>query len=572
MNFRSNAYPCLRQFACGAISCARSFAVLTVFLGALALGCRTEAADASQPAKQAAVANPFDQAAQASFAGRFHGPGVQMRLKPEGAGWAGTIVFKGQSYMVQAALRSGVLEGTFGDGQQAWLFSISGEGDKLSFTAGTVSVKLERRKLPKLAELYETKRVRLQFENREGQTNGTIRFNGREYRFTATEVAGDLEGSFSDGNDSFPFTIANEPRALVFRNGSFTEILTQEPPATTPAPVYSVPAVPARTAAMGVPAAAIVPSRETERFSEGRARIEVNSKYGFIDRGGKVVIEPYLDDAGVFIDGWARARLHEKWGFIDKGGRVVIEPRYDGAGDFNDGLARVKLGRWGFIDRGGKLAIEPRWDDAGAFASGLVNVAADGRWGFANRKGEFAIEPRFEEALPFSDGWARTKFNGQWGFVDRDGKPVIRHRFEEIGPFREGRAKAQMNGRWGFIDQGDKLVIEPRFEDAGDFREGRAAAKLDGRWGFIDKSGKFAVPVRYEDAGAFFEGRARVRLQGQWGFIDKGGKWLIEARFEDAWDFSEGRAKVRVGGQDAFIDENGRVIWSSPNQRAGTES
>jgi hypothetical protein len=516
--------------------------------------------------------NTLDQATLGSFAGRFQGLDVQIRLKPEGVAWTGTILFKGRSYTVLGALRSGMLEGTFGDGQQAWPFSIGSEGDKLSFTAGKVSLMLERRKLPKLAELYETKRVRLQFENREGQTNGTIRFNGREYRFSATEVAGDLEGSFIDGSDSFPFTIANEPRALVFRSGSFTETLTQEPPATTPTPVYSAPAVPARTAAMGVPPAAIVPSRETERFSEGRARIEVNSKYGFIDRGGKVVIEPYLDDAGVFIDGWARVRLHEKWGFIDKGGRVVIEPRYDGAGDFNDGLARVKLGRWGFIDRGGKLAIEPRWDDAGAFASGLVNVAADGRWGFANRKGEFAIEPRFEEALPFSDGWARTKFSGQWGFVDRDGKTVIRHRFEEIGLFREGRAKAQMNGGWGFIDQGDKLVIEPRFEDAGDFWEGRAAAKLDGRWGFIDKSGKFAVPVRYEDPGAFFEGRARVRLQGQWGFIDKGGKWLIEARFEDAWDFSEGRAKVRVGGQDAFIDENGRVIWSSPSQRAGTGS
>ena len=54
------------------------------------------------------------------------------------------------------------------------------------------------------------------------------------------------------------------------------------------------------------------------------------SKYGFIDKSGKMVIEPQFDDeidiAGSFIAGLACVRKDGKEGFIDKNGKVVIEP------------------------------------------------------------------------------------------------------------------------------------------------------------------------------------------------------------------------------------------------------
>lgn len=33
-------------------------------------------------------------------------------------------------------------------------------------------------------------------------------------------------------------------------------------------------------------------------FSEGLAKVELNGKYGFIDRSGKFAIEPKFDDIG----------------------------------------------------------------------------------------------------------------------------------------------------------------------------------------------------------------------------------------------------------------------------------
>jgi hypothetical protein len=48
-----------------------------------------------------------------------------------------------------------------------------------------------------------------------------------------------------------------------------------------------------------------------------------------------------------------------KNGYIDKAGKVVIEPRFDVVGEFSEGLAVVSIGgKWGYIDKTGKYVWE----------------------------------------------------------------------------------------------------------------------------------------------------------------------------------------------------------------------
>ena len=101
------------------------------------------------------------------------------------------------------------------------------------------------------------------------------------------------------------------------------------------------------------------------------------SKYGFIDKSGKVVIEPQFDYVEPFSEGFARVKKDGKYYFLDKNGKVVIEPQFD-ARDFSEGLAGVKKdGKWGFIDKNGKVVIEPQFDNAGNFSEGLASFGIE---------------------------------------------------------------------------------------------------------------------------------------------------------------------------------------------------
>ena len=106
-------------------------------------------------------------------------------------------------------------------------------------------------------------------------------------------------------------------------------------------------------------------------------------KYGFIDKSGKVVIEPQFDiesewdklyrsRSGAFSEGLALVKKDGKWGFIDKNGKMVIEPQFDDAGDFSEGIAKVeKDGKWGYLGKNGKMVIEPQFDYVDLSVKGL---------------------------------------------------------------------------------------------------------------------------------------------------------------------------------------------------------
>ena len=79
------------------------------------------------------------------------------------------------------------------------------------------------------------------------------------------------------------------------------------------------------------------------------------------------------------------------YGFIDKSGKVVIEPQFYDVLDFSEGFTRVEIARtglygeppraddynWGFIDKSGKVVIEPQFNYVSAFSEGLACVRKD---------------------------------------------------------------------------------------------------------------------------------------------------------------------------------------------------
>ncbi len=80
---------------------------------------------------------------------------------------------------------------------------------------------------------------------------------------------------------------------------------------------------------------------------------------------------------------------NEKWGYIDKTGKILMEPKFEEARIFSDGMGRVKLnGKFGYVDATGKMVMEMNFTTAYDFSEGLAEACAncdgltpDGKWG-----------------------------------------------------------------------------------------------------------------------------------------------------------------------------------------------
>jgi hypothetical protein len=126
-----------------------------------------------------------------------------------------------------------------------------------------------------------------------------------------------------------------------------------------------------------------------------------------------------------FSEGLACVQLNGKWGYIDKTGKEVIPLKYDNVFPFSEGLARVELnGRWGYIDRTGKKITPLKYDVTWPFSEGLAPVLLSGKWGYIDKTGKEVIPLKYDVVRGFFEGLATVNFNGQFFSIDKTGKCV----------------------------------------------------------------------------------------------------------------------------------------------------
>ena len=91
-------------------------------------------------------------------------------------------------------------------------------------------------------------------------------------------------------------------------------------------------------------------------FSENRAWVIKQGKYGFIDKTGTLVIPMQYDVVNGFSEGLAKVKINGKCGFINITGNVVIPLTFTDAASFESGIAWVKdeTNRTFYIDKTGK--------------------------------------------------------------------------------------------------------------------------------------------------------------------------------------------------------------------------
>jgi len=254
------------------------------------------------------------------------------------------------------------------------------------------------------------------------------------------------------------------------------------------------------------------------------------------------------------------------WGFLDRNGRVAIEPIFEAVRDFRHGLAAVKWqGKWGFIDQNGRMAVPPRFDAVQDFVEiGLAVVTLDGKPLLIDRQGNPAGEP-FEDvvrAVRLSDGVParatvqyKEEYRSATGERRYGGTGVVITR-----PLGDKGLYIATNGesKYGVVDKDWNWVVEPVLDDiytqdSGDLATGYGAdgavmVTADGKLIGADQQYESMTPV-----GKTFYSAALPRRAG-FAVLDRNG--AVVATLTD----EEGQASQRFA--DTIVYPSGENLMA----------
>lgn len=126
----------------------------------------------------------------------------------------------------------------------------------------------------------------------------------------------------------------------------------------------------------------VVQDEKTVVYRNDRFFVEKNAQYYMMDTSGNCINQTAYQNADLFNNAtYAAVMINGLWGFVDKDGKIVIEPQYQEAKSFSNGLAAVKInGKWGYIDESGELVIEASFEDANDFNDHGGAFVFDGKY------------------------------------------------------------------------------------------------------------------------------------------------------------------------------------------------
>jgi len=124
--------------------------------------------------------------------------------------------------------------------------------------------------------------------------------------------------------------------------------------------------------------------------AEGLVVLGISDKWGFADAAtGRITIEPRFDLAQNFSEGRAVVVTNHKYGFVDKEGKLVVPTMFEWAYAFSHGTSAVQVdGKFGLIDRDGHWIKKPTYERIDPHTDGWWAQTSDHWEGMLDARGE----------------------------------------------------------------------------------------------------------------------------------------------------------------------------------------
>jgi hypothetical protein len=174
-------------------------------------------------------------------------------------------------------------------------------------------------------------------------------------------------------------------------------------------------------------------------------------------------------DISDFSEGRARTLVDSKYGFIDYDGELIVSPQYDKAKNYHSGRAFIKKGdRYLWIDINGNIMEaldEIIFEEIDPFSEGFSRVRVFDEYGYINEDSSFFKFPRFSEATPFFNQLASVSTSEQFGYILTDGtEDIVEHySLNRLTESPELKSKEEILNSYAIVNSNDSsYFFEPQ--------------------------------------------------------------------------------------------------------------
>lgn len=290
-------------------------------------------------------------------------------------------------------------------------------------------------------------------------------------------------------------------------------------------------------------------------YSEGFAVASKNSANEVVNEKGKTIYKTNLSVTG-FKNGMCSIIKNEGseslFGYIDKTGKVKLEPQYINAWDFVDNKTLVKTSdnKYKLIDTNGTILKTFDYADLSSYSGDTIvyTDTASNLKGYINSDGKILINAKFSEAQPFSDGFAMVSIydsssgTTKYGLINKNGEYVIKPDYTIMLSL----------GRGLYAVSKDVNINSARYE----------------KKAIINSNGTLLTDYKYYDIGSFTNGYCYVTDETSTYFIDKKGmevKSLPKFNGLGTLTLKDNIIEANIDQNLSYVTQNNKEVWKADN-------
>ena len=298
-----------------------------------------------------------------------------------------------------------------------------------------------------------------------------------------------------------------------------------------------------------------------------------DSKWGYINQDGEVVIECKYDSASGFDkDGYAvvgmetdsdASEYYTIYGLINSKGEEIISPDYsyinDSIANTCDNYGYRTISRlpypfyyeeeyWGVIDNNGNIMISPEYSRISNIGDSGYYIASDaetGMYGIIDEDYEWVCEPEYSWII---NTWEKSTEN----VAKVDGEYALIAKYD----FQEGHGAKIINEYGGTIVPMDYYDIEWVVGN------NRIIVENDeGYYGAIDMHGEVQIPCQYDEIGSFSYGDETYAIrEGEVFLVDIYGNERFLTNADSCYQLDSNLYEISSDEKSNIINSSGEYL------------